>query len=222
VPLRYAPKVTPRDQSGLRYVALGDSYTIGTAVESAASWPAQLVAALGGKIGQRGSLELVANLARDGRTSADLVRDQLPDLARWQPAFVSILIGVNDIVQGVPPARYAANVQTIVETLLVRLRPDRIVTVGIPDYTVMPRGADYGDPRQQAREIEAFNVIMAAASAEAGIRHVDVVDLSRRAANDRSLVAADGLHPSGAQYALWVERIVPVVATLLAADPHDR
>ena len=33
---------------------------------------------------------------------------------------------------------------------------------------------------------------------------------------DRSLVAADGLHPSGAQYALWVERIRPVVEGLLA------
>jgi lysophospholipase L1-like esterase len=219
VPLRYAPKVTPRDQSGLRYVALGDSYTIGTAVEPAASWPAQLVAALGGRIGQRGSLELVANLARDGRTSADLVRDQLPGLARWQPDFASVLIGVNDVVQRVPPARYEANARTVLATLLGRLRPDRVVTVGIPDYTVMPRGADYGDPRQRAREIEAFNAIMAAASAEAGIRHVDVVDLSRLAATDRSLVAADGLHPSGAQYALWVNRVAPVVAALLAVDP---
>lgn len=210
--------MTPRDRPGLRYVAVGDSYTIGTAVEPAASWPAQLVMALGGGIGQPGPLELVANLASNGRTSTDLVRDQLPDVARWRPGFVSVLIGVNDVVQGVPAPRYGANVRTIFATLLDRLPPDRIVTVGIPDYTVTPRGSDYGDPGQQRREIEAFNAIMAEASAEAGVRHVDVLDLSRRAGTDRSLVAADGLHPSGAQYGLWVQRIAPVVAALLAAE----
>ena len=64
---------------------------------------------------------------------------------------------------------------------------------------------------------------MAGASAERGVRHVDVLDLSRRAASDRTLVAASGLHPSGAQYALWVERIAPVVTELLAGErpePH--
>ena len=40
--------------------------------------------------------------------------------------------------------------------------------------------------------------------------------LASRRPTDRSLVADDGLHPSGAQYALWVERIAPVVGGLLA------
>ena len=48
-----------------------------------------------------------------------------------------------------------------------------------------------------------------------GIAYVDIFDLSLRAADDRSLVADDGLHPSGRQYALWVERIQPVVERLL-------
>ena len=48
-----------------------------------------------------------------------------------------------------------------------------------------------------------------------GIAYVDIFDLSLRAADDRSLVADDGLHPSGSQYALWVERIQPVVERLL-------
>jgi acyl-CoA thioesterase-1 len=216
--VRYAPAVTSRDGTGLRYVALGDSYTIGTAVDPAVSWPAQLVAALTGSPGPRVSLELVANLAVNGRTSAGLVREQLPSLRRWQPEFVTVLIGVNDVVQGVRPSRYEVNLRTIFVALLGALRPNRIVTVGIPDYTATPHGADYGDPVQQSREIEAFNAIMAATSADRGVRHVDVLDLSRRAATDRSLVAADGLHPSGAQYALWVERIAPVVKSLLAEE----
>jgi lysophospholipase L1-like esterase len=48
-----------------------------------------------------------------------------------------------------------------------------------------------------------------------GIAVVDIFDVSQRAATDRFLVAADGLHPSGAQYALWVVRIAPVVRGLL-------
>jgi lysophospholipase L1-like esterase len=56
---------------------------------------------------------------------------------------------------------------------------------------------------------------MARLSRARGIAFVDIFDLSLRAAEDRSLVADDGLHPSGAQYALWVERIAPIVESLL-------
>jgi lysophospholipase L1-like esterase len=48
-----------------------------------------------------------------------------------------------------------------------------------------------------------------------GVTLIDIFDLSQRAALDRSLVASDGLHPSGTQYALWVERIAPTVGRLL-------
>jgi lysophospholipase L1-like esterase len=207
----------------LRFVALGDSYTIGTAVDSAVGWPAQVVRRLrtaGGPEGPRSQeLELVANLGVNSYTSADVIRDELPELDRLQPAFASLLIGINDVVQGVPATTYEANLRIILERLLGRLPANRVVTVSVPDYTVTPHGADYGDPRQQSREIEAFNAIMARQSDQRGLRHVDIFDLSLRAGADRSLVAADGLHPSGAQYALWAERIAPVVAKLLADEP---
>jgi lysophospholipase L1-like esterase len=207
----------PRSGTPVRYVALGDSYTIGTGVSPADRWPAQLVAALGGAI-ESGSLELVANLAVNGRTSGELIRQALPEVAGLRPRFATVLIGVNDVVRGVPVGVYEANVATILDTLLARQPPDRIVTVGIPDYTVTPRGADYGDPARQRREIVAFNAVMAAASAIRAIRHVEVFDLSSRAASQPSLVADDGLHPSGAQYRLWVERIAPIVADVLRGD----
>jgi len=200
----------------LRYVALGDSYTIGTSVTPAEPWPVQLVRALDATAGVTASLELVANLGVNGYTSAELVRDQLPELLALRAGFASVLIGVNDVVQGLPSATYAANLRTTLEALLASLPANRIVTVAIPDYTVTPHGADYGDLLQQRREIATFNAIMARQSGERGIRHIDIVDLSLQAAEDRSLVAADGLHPSGAQYRLWVERIAPVVAELLA------
>ena len=104
----------------------------------------------------------------------------------------------------------------ILDALLERLAADRLIAVAIPDYTVTPAGAEFGDPRQRHAAIVAANAVMAEQSRARGIGWVDIFDLSRRAASERSLVASDGLHPSGAQYALWVERIVPVVASRLA------
>jgi len=201
------------DAPSLRYVALGDSYTIGTALDDPAErFPDQLVAAL---VGTSPRLELVANLGVNGYTSADLIRDELPALGSLRPDVVTLLIGVNDVVQGVPNAAYAANLRTILDALEARLPADRIVTVAIPDYTVTPAGADYGDPGQQHDAIVANNATMAGFAGERGIAFVDIFDLSLRATTDRSLVAGDGLHPSGTQYGLWVERIAPVVRGLL-------
>jgi acyl-CoA thioesterase-1 len=197
----------------VRYVALGDSYTIGTSVPERDRWPNQLVATLGG---EGGPLELVANLGVNGCTTADLIRDELPALERLRPGFASLLIGVNDVVQGVAPDRYAANVTTILDALLDRLPANRLVTVAVPDYTVTPAGADYGDPRRQRVAISAANATMAALAGARAIAFVDIVESSRSAGLDRSLVADDGLHPSGAQYRLWVQRIAPVVSALLA------
>jgi acyl-CoA thioesterase-1 len=197
----------------MRFAALGDSFTIGTAVSPAERFPDQLVAAL--STGAR-RLELVANLGVDGHTSGDLIRDELPALEELRPEFVTVLIGVNDVVQGVPDATYESNVVTILDALLARLPTDRIVAVAIPDYTVTPAGADYGDPRAQHDGIVAHNATMARLAAERGIAFVDIFDISLEAASDRSLVAADGLHPSGVQYSRWAERIAPVVRDLLA------
>ena len=196
----------------MRYVALGDSYTIGTSVAAADRWPDRLVTALASG---EPRLALVANLAVNGATTDDVIAHQLPALGRHRPEFATVLIGVNDVVRGRSLAHYEANVGAILEDLVVRVGLRRIVTVAVPDYTVTPAGADYGDPRRQHEAIVAVNAAMARLSAERGIAWVDTFDLSLRATGDPTLVANDGLHPSGAQYALWVERIVPVVGALL-------
>jgi lysophospholipase L1-like esterase len=208
-----SPAATPTEPlRPLSYVALGDSYTIGTSVAATLRFPTQLVAALGPT---PPTLTLQDNLGVNGYTSADLIRDELPALPDLDPQFVTVLIGVNDVVQNVPAATYEANVVTILDALLARLPANRIVTVAVPDYTVTPAGADYGDPATQHAAIVAVNAIMSRLSATRGIAYVDTFDISERAATDRTLVATDGLHPSGVQYALWVERITPVVAGLL-------
>ena len=197
----------------LRYVALGDSYTIGTATRDPAErWPDQLVARLGAA---DPALELVANLGVNGFTSRDVIEVELPRLRGLAPDFATLLVGVNDVVQGVPETTYRDNVAAILASLTSELLPARIVVVTTPDYTVTPQGAAYGDPSRQAAAIRRFNDAIAELATERGIAVVDIHDISLEAAEDRSFVADDGLHPSGIQYARWVDRIAPVVEDLL-------
>ena len=204
---------TPRTtEAGLiRYVALGDSYTIGTGLIEDERWPNQLVASLGDSV----PLELVANLGVNGYSSADLIARELPEVAGREPGFVSILIGVNDVVRGAQRERYRDNVGQILDQLLERLQANRVVVVSTPDYTLTPRGRDFGSPIQQQAAIADFNSIMAQAAAERGIAWVDISPVADQVGTDPTLVAGDGLHPSGAQYARWVDLIAPVVESLL-------
>jgi acyl-CoA thioesterase-1 len=194
----------------MRYVALGDSYTIGTSVREAERWPNQLVARLP-------DLELVANLGVNGFTSRDLIDVELPRLDALRPELLSVLIGVNDVVQRVPEAAYRANVELILDDVVRRVGAGHAVLVTTPDYTVTPAGADYGDPAVQSAGIRRNNAINAELAAARGIVVVDIHDISLEAAGDRRLVADDGLHPSGAQYARWVDRIAPVIEAMLRA-----
>ena len=203
----------PARRAALRYVALGDSYTIGTALDDTRDrWPDQLVAALGDR---PPSLALVANLGVNGYTSRDVIEAELPRLDELAPEFASLLIGVNDVVQGVPAETFRANAARILDALRGRLAADRIVTIATPDYTVTPEGGSYGDPTQQAAGIRVNNETLRDLASARGVAYVDIHDLSLRAASDRTLVAADGLHPSGRQYGLWVARIRPVVEQLV-------
>jgi lysophospholipase L1-like esterase len=128
---------------------------------------------------------------------------------------------VNDVVQGVPAADYEANVSAILDDLLARLPPDRVVAIATPDYTVTPQGAAYGEPAVQSAGIRRNNAILARLAGERRVPFVDIHDLSLRCAWDRSLVARDGLHPSGDQYRLWVDRIAPAVDRLVAGPGSE-
>jgi lysophospholipase L1-like esterase len=194
-----------------RYVALGDSYTIGTAIDPAESWPSQLVARVAG-------LELVANLAVNGIDTGDLIAFELPGLEALAPEFVTLQVGVNDVVRDASEASYAANLDRIFSELLSALAPDRIVAVATPDYTVSPMGRAFGDPAMRRATIERFNEILGGSAEARDVAFVaEPFSISQAAANDRALLANDGLHPSAAQYALWVDAIEPVVRARLAA-----
>lgn len=195
--------------ASVRYVALGDSYTIGTSVTETERFPNQLVR----RVPQ---LDLVANLGANGFTSRDLIDLELARVGALKADVVTILIGVNDVVQGVPISTYKDNLVRILRELVELVGADHILVVTIPDYTVTPQGGAFGDREQQARGIRENNAVMTQLATGLGIAVVDIHDISLEAGSDPSLVAADGLHPSGPQYARWVDRIAPAMEAILA------
>ena len=132
------------------------------------------------------------NLGVNGFTSRDVIEVELPQLDALRPELVTLLIGVNDVVQGVPADDVpAATSSAILDDAGRRVGAERVLVVTTPDYTVTPTGADYGDPVQQSAGIRANNAIITRARAAArGITVVDIHDISLEAATDRALVAA--------------------------------
>ena len=183
-----------------RYLALGDSYTIGESVDPAERFPVQLARTL-----NLGEPQIIA---RTGWTTDEL--NAAIDEARPQGPFdlVTLLIGVNNQYRG----RSADEYRTQFAALLQRAigfaggDPSRVIVVSIPDWGVTPF-AEGRDRAQIAREIDRFNAIKREEAARAGAKWVDITPISRR--HDPALVAADGLHPSGRQYAEWVKAIAP-------------
>lgn len=197
----------------MRYVALGDSYTIGTSVSEAERWPNQLAARVP-------ELELVGNPAVNGYTSSDLIDRELPLLEDLRPELVTVLIGVNDVVLGVPETVYRANVEVILDRLLGLVGAERVACVATPDYTRTPRGADFGDPERQREGIVRVNAALREECEDRGMVFVpETFEISLLASDDPGLVASDGLHPSGEQYRRWVEAIEAVVRRLIAPGP---
>lgn len=194
-----------RSENSVTYLPLGDSYTIGQSVTEAERWPNQLVRTYADN-GR--NLEIVANPAVTGYTSQDLIDRELPLVEQLKPDFVSVQIGVNDYVQGVDEQAFAANLGLIVTSIKAEIsNPKNIILVTIPDFGKTPAGARFGNPTEAETSIRKFNDIIFATGKRHDIVVADIFPVSHRVVQDPQLTADDGLHPSGAQYALWTEII---------------
>ena len=201
--------VTPPDTTTYHYLALGDSYTIGQSVPSSESYPVQLADAL-----TRGGFIVPAPtiIAITGWTTDDLIFGIAnSNIANNKYQIVTLLIGVNDQHSDLTQDHYRSNFITLLHTAINFAGGDstRVFVLSIPDYGVTP----YGKSRQSviSPEIDQFNAINKQESLNAGVNYLDITGISREAANDLSLVASDGLHPSGTMYTLWVNQLAPMV-----------
>ena len=125
-------------------------------------------------------------------------------IPKLKPDFVTILIGVNDYVQGVDSQTFQHNLEYIVTTVQRQLpKPGNVLMVTIPDYGKTPTGAQFGSPASSEAGIRDFNQIIINAAAKHKVPVADIFEVSQKVSADPSLIARDGLHPSGKQYTDW-------------------
>lgn len=198
----------------VRILALGDSYTIGEGVAEADRWPVRLAAMLRAR-----GLSVAAPkiIARTGWTTSELSAGI--DAARPDSAYdlVTLLIGVNNQYRGLSEEEYRAQFRALLERAIgfAGSRTERVIVVSIPDWGVTPFAAGRDRPAI-AREIDRFNAVKRDEASRSGAHYADVTPLSRRAAVDASLVTTDGLHPSAAMYAAWLDVISPIALRILS------
>lgn len=193
----------------VRYLAIGDSYTVGEGIETTQSWPSQLKR----KLLEEGVEEVeLTVVAATGYTTREVT--QLVNTAIFDKPFdiISIQIGVNNQYRGESLAQFGEELEDLFEKIASNnyLKNAKLCIVSIPDWGATPFGSSY-DRVQIAIEINQFNGLKRNAAEVKSAPFINITDISRTNPDATELVAADGLHPSELMYSYWVERIFPVV-----------
>lgn len=205
----------PATASSARYLALGDSYTIGEGVPAAGTWPFQLAAALRARGLALADPEVIATT---GWTTDQLAAAIDAAAPRGPYALASLLIGVNNQYRGRPLAEYRQQFEQLLQRAvgLAAEDPRRVLVLSIPDWGVTPYAAAHGrDAAVIACEIDDFNAAARACCGDYGVAFVDITPASRAHGAEAAMLVDDGLHPSAAMYRLWLEQALPVAADLL-------
>lgn len=199
-----------------KYLALGDSYTIGESVAIDDRFPVQLAS----RLKQEGfEVENPQIIAKTGWTTDELLKGITEILPEDDFDLVTLLIGVNNQYRG----RDLANYETEFDMVLRKAinfaggNNKKVIVISIPDYGVTPFGEKKGSV-QISSEIDEFNAVNKKVSGEHGVAYVNITEISRRAGQDSNLIADDGLHPSAEMYTLWTEIIVPVAIEILSQN----
>ncbi|MFZ1314203.1 MAG: SGNH/GDSL hydrolase family protein [Chitinophagaceae bacterium] len=194
------------------WLALGDSYTIGQGVGDAERFPAQTA----NWLKQNGiNINIPYYIATTGWTTVNLqsaINDQNPGTYD----VVSLLIGVNDQYQTHDTTGYRQRfTDLLVKAIqLARGKKENVFVLSIPDYSVTPFAAG-NDTARIRQEIDWFNAINKSVTNSYNCPYLDITPSTREGRYDRSLIAADGLHPSGLEYRRWAFRLGPMMLPVL-------
>lgn len=192
----------------LRYLALGDSYTIGESVSSEHRWPNQLAELLEA---ERTQIE-VTIIARTGWTVDELWEGIQANPPQGTYDLVTLLIGVNDQYRGYSAEWYRKKFRFMLTKAVTYTggHPEKVIVLSIPDWGFTPYAAPRGDTEPISKMIDEFNAVNLEETKSVGAHYVDVTIISRMAMDDFDLIAGDRLHPSAKMYAMWAEKVMPV------------
>lgn len=205
--------VTETSPQTIRYVAIGDSYTIGEGVSEQDRWPNVLTKHLQ----EKGvAIELVANPSRTGWTTKDAITKELPVFEAADADFVTVLLGVNDWVQGVTAPEFRSSFSQLLDSVQAKLpNKQNIAIVTIPDFSATPTGPSYANGRDISAGIAEFNSIIKEEATKRQIKVADIYELSQSFKGQDDMVVRDGLHPSAKAYLEWEKVIYPEVLQTL-------
>ncbi|MEQ6118829.1 SGNH/GDSL hydrolase family protein [Reichenbachiella sp. MALMAid0571] len=194
----------------INYLALGDSYTIGQGVNAKLRWPNQLGTALKER---NYKVETIDIIAQTGWTTSNLLY-ALDNTETGDYNLVSLLIGVNNQYQGRSFATFKTEFDLLLDKSIgIAGDTKRVFVVSIPDYGVTSFGG--ANSSRIGQEIDMYNDYMADQCDYRKIPFINITEVSRALGDSKDALAPDGLHPSGSQYAAWVNDILPVVVEVL-------
>lgn len=202
----------------IKFLALGDSYTIGHSVSSDERWPNQLQDSLKGR-----GYDTLPNtiLATTGWTTANLLQAIRTNNLDNDYNLVSILIGVNNFYQGKPVNQFRKELPIIIDSALSLCHNDTnaLFIVTIPDYGYTPFGQN--NQAEISEKTDLYNGIKDSVAAIYNIPVYNITPVSRKGLDEPGLVASDGLHPSGKQYTLWVQHILQNMLTITTSFNNE-
>ncbi|NCU02376.1 MAG: SGNH/GDSL hydrolase family protein [Chitinophagaceae bacterium] len=200
---------TNNTQKTYTYLALGDSYTIGESVPENKNFPHQVVDLLRK---EKLTIDEPAIVAKTGWTTDEL-QEQLSRTRLAVPFdFVTLLIGVNNQYRGRSEKEYAQQFEELLQQAMGYAgdKANHVIVLSIPDWGVTPFAKDR-DRNKIAKEIDAFNTINETIAKKYKVHYINITPFTREAANDKTLVAEDGLHPSAKDYARWAGKVKEVM-----------
>jgi acyl-CoA thioesterase I len=194
----------------IRYVALGDSYTIGTGLEDEAQ---NFPSLLAGRLREDTGIDVaLVNLGVNGYTTTDLIREELPVARGLHPQLVTVLIGANDVVQGSTEAAYGARLIVIYQAVVgLGIPATSVVAISTPDFSGLPGAAPFGTASDMRMRIDLFNRVARSEAAARGFHYADISAITRAQDRGRDWLAADGLHPGPAQHRAIADQLWTVL-----------
>jgi len=204
----------------MRYVAIGDSYTIATGIEEKDSWPSQLTQKLK-SVGIK--INLIEILGMRGATSQQIINEAMPLLKNLKPGFITLLIGVNDwIREGISSSKFKTRIKSLIDEIQNNLPPPRkLLLITIPDFSCSPQKKNWGYGKSATNGITRLNKILKTEAARRDLVIVDIYPLSQNLCSQVGMFSDDGVHPSALQYSKWVDLIFPHLIDNLKLKSKD-